>query len=174
MDPGSLAIVDRVALALVALAVLRGLWIGLLREAFSLAALAGAVLVVRVGTAPFGAWIEAQAPLDLSPLAASIAAGTLLALTTLLAVALIGRMVRRGAHWAGLGLADRIGGGVLGAAEGALVVAVLLLVGGAALGRTHPALADSRALEVLESAERLARATSLAPPDVASPPPRSP
>jgi membrane protein required for colicin V production len=171
MNLASFGTVDLVALTILALAVARGVWIGLVREAFSLAALAAAILAVRAGAGPLGDWLVGHAPSALPPLAARIAAGIALALAALLAVGLIGRIVRRGARLAGLGFADRLGGAALGAAEGALVVALLLLVGAAALGRHHPALADSRALEILESAERLARAATPSLPDVASPPP---
>jgi membrane protein required for colicin V production len=172
MDLAPLGVVDLAAVVLVAVALLRGLWIGLVREAFSLAGVAAAILAVRAGAKPLGGTLATHAPFALPPLAATVCAGVLLALGTLVAMAVLGRIVRRGARFAGLGLADRLGGAVLGAAEGALVVGLALLVGGALVGRSHPALVDSHALEILESAERLARVAEPTAPDVAAPPPR--
>jgi hypothetical protein len=80
-------------------------------------------------------------------------------------------VVRRGVHAAGLGLADRLAGATIGAAEGALVVAVALLVALSVLGRAHPLLARSRALEAFQRAEELARGEAI-DLDVAAPPPR--
>jgi len=156
--------VDMAALAILALAVLRGLWIGLIREVFSLAGLASAAIAVRFGTAPAADWLMVALPVELSPLAARIAAGVAIAVAVIVIVAIVGRMVRKGARWAGLGFVDRLAGGALGAAEGAMVVVVLMMLGIAVVGRDFPALADSRALAILESAERLVLGTEQTPP----------
>jgi membrane protein required for colicin V production len=161
---------DAVCLALLLLAGLRGVWIGLVREAFSLAALLAALAAVRLWTAPVARWLELEAgPLGVGPVAAPWLAGALLAGGVIVLVAILGRVVRRGVQAAGLGLADRLAGGGLGAAEGAVAAGLLLLVLVAALGADHPALAGSRSLELLERAQRMAGA---APPvrDVAAPP----
>jgi membrane protein required for colicin V production len=162
--------VDVAALAILGMAVLRGVWIGLIREVFSLGGLAAAVIAVRLGTAPAAEWLLANPPVELSPLAARIAAGAVIAVVVILCTAIVGRIVRRGARWAGLGFADRVGGGLLGAAEGALVIAILMLIGVTAVGRDHPALAGSRTLAVFESAERLVEGAEPTPPRVALPP----
>jgi membrane protein required for colicin V production len=166
----AISAVDVAALAILAIAVLRGVWIGLIREVFSLGGLAAAVIAVRLGTAPAAEWLLANPPLELSPLAARIAAGAVIAVVVILCTAIIGRIVRRGARWAGLGFADRVGGGVVGAAEGALVIAILMLIGVTVVGRDHPAVAGSRTLAVFESAERLVRGTNQTLPRVALPP----
>jgi uncharacterized membrane protein required for colicin V production len=111
----------------------------------------------------------AELPVEMSPLAAKIAAGVAIAAAIVLTTAVLGRLIRRGARWAGLGFADRLGGGAVGAAEGALVIVVLMLIGIAVVGRDHPTLADSRTLAAFESAERLA--SNAEGPAVASPPP---
>jgi membrane protein required for colicin V production len=167
----SLSPFDLVALALVALAALRGLWIGVVREAFSLLALAAACVAVRLWLGPAEAWVAAHAPFAVGPVAARVAAGALLALGALVAVALVGRVVRRGVHAAGLGFADRLGGGLLGAAEGGVVVALLVVLLAGALGRGHPLLAESRVARALSGVERVAR-SAVDAPDVAAPPPR--
>jgi len=97
-------------------------------------------------------------------------AGALLVLVTIGAVTTVGRIIRRGARAVGLGFVDRVGGGLLGATEGVLVVIVLLMLVGDRIGRDHPAIANTRTLAALEEMELLA---SEAPPteiDVASPP----
>ena len=85
---------------------------------------------------------------------------------SILVVALVGRTVRRGIRMAGLGMADRLAGGVVGATEGAIAVALLMMLAITAVGRDHPALADTRALEAFEQAEKLAEGQL---PQVAAP-----
>jgi membrane protein required for colicin V production len=176
MEPGSidwrgLSALDLAALALLALAVVRGLWIGVIREAFSLAAIAAAIVALRLGVEPAAAWLMANGPDELSPLAARIGAAVGVAVIALVAVRLLGRLLQRGVHAVGLGFADRIGGGVLGAAEGALILALGILVGSTVLGRDHPVLASSRAVQAFEEVRQQAGLTTQDPTDVAAPPP---
>jgi membrane protein required for colicin V production len=156
----AISAVDVATLAILAVAVLRGLLIGLIREVFSLAALAAA-------------WMLLNLPVEIGPLAARVAAGVVIAVAVIVIVATAGRVLRKGARWVGLGFADRLAGGVLGAAEGALVIVVLMLIGIAVVGRDHPTLAGSRALAAFESAERVARQTNPTLPPVALPPAES-
>jgi membrane protein required for colicin V production len=167
---GDLPTIDAVCLALLVVAGLRGLWIGLVREAFSLAALAAALVAVRLWLAPVARWLALEAgSLGVGPVASRWLAGALLAAGTIALVAIAGRIVRGGVRAAGLGLADRLAGGGLGAAEGALAAGLLLLALAAALGADHPLLAGSRSLELLERAQRVAGAAPLTR-DVAAPP----
>jgi membrane protein required for colicin V production len=160
--------VDAAAAAILAVALLRGLWIGLVREAFSLAGLAAACLAVRFGSSDAAEALGALSPWPMAPLAAKILAGAILAVAAVLAVGLLGRLVRGGLHRAGLGALDRLGGGMLGAAEGALLLAVLVLGATALLGPTHPWLADSRAVALVQEARERAASP---PGHVAAPPP---
>jgi len=153
----TIAPIDLVVAAIVATAVLRGLWLGLIREAFSIAALAGAVIAVRLFADPAGAWLAAEAAAmgyALGDWTARIAAAVLLVVVVLAGVGIAGRMIRRGARAVGLGFADRLGGGVLGAAEGLLVAGLVVALTAALLGRDHPALDDSQALAALDQARR--------------------
>jgi membrane protein required for colicin V production len=159
---------DAVAAGVLALAALRGIWIGAVREAFSLAGLAAAVLVVRVWRVPFAHWLDARGPFAITELAAQIVAGLVLGVATLIAVAVIGRVVRRGVRGAGLGLLDRLLGSLLGAAEGAVVVAALVVGLAALLGREDDALAGTRTLAALEATEA---ALSARAPAVSTGPP---
>ncbi len=149
--------VDIVAASIVGVALLRGLWNGLIREVFSLGALAGAVVVVRGATAPASGWLRETWDPALADSTLQIATGGLIGLGVILAVAFTGRLVRRGARYAGLGWADRLGGGLLGGAEGVLVVAVALVVAIAVGGRDQPLLEGSQTLDAFEHLETLAR-----------------
>jgi len=164
----TLSAVDAVALALLVAAALRGLWIGAIRESCSLAALASAFLAVRLGTAPLAERAAEWLPFSVSPLGLRVACGAALAMAALLGVGLLGRALRRGARAAGLGLVDRLLGALLGAAEGALVVGLLLALAVSLLGPDHASLRKARALAALQAAERVARHDL---PNVAAPPP---
>lgn len=164
-----MALADVVLLALMGLAALRGLWIGLTRELLSLAALAGLCIALRVGFGPVSDWLEIRA--GLGSVVAGVAAVLLLLVAGLLAVGLVRAILRRALDASGLGFWDRLLGGLLGTAEGALVAALLVLLAAATLGREHPLLADSRALAAFERAERFASRLHRET-DVAAPPRR--
>jgi membrane protein required for colicin V production len=141
-------LVDVIALVVLAIAILRGLMIGLVREVFSLAALATAILAFRALRAPVAELIAARTTWD--PLIATAAAGGVVVIGALVFVTIAGFVVRRVVGAAGLGTVDRIGGAALGAGEGALVVGLALLAVTEILGPTDPLVAGSRALAVFE------------------------
>jgi len=166
-----LAPIDALVLGILGVAALRGFFLGLIREAFSLAALGAAYIVVRVGNPTATAWLGQAAGESIGPALAPWIAGVALAVATIATVVFLGRLLRRGARWAGLGWADRVGGGVLGLAEGALVAAILLTVASTLLGRDHTFLARSGSLRAYEELQRVAEARSPEDlPDVAAPP----
>jgi membrane protein required for colicin V production len=166
-----MAPVDIAVATILGIALLRGLFRGLIREVFSIAALAGACIAVQVFAGRLADWLARATGAELSGLTALWLAGTLLAVGSIAAVVLAGRMLRRGARWSGLGWADRAGGALLGAAEGALVVAILLAGAAWMLGRSHPAIAATRSLAALERLERLAQGDERGGEiDVAAPP----
>jgi membrane protein required for colicin V production len=169
--PSEWPTLDLIAASVLALAALRGVWIGAVREAFSLAGLAAAIVAVRTWREPVASWLEANVPVAMTGLAAQLLAGLVLGVGSLVAVALIGRLVRRGVRGAGLGLLDRLAGAVLGAAEGAVLVAALTLGLAALLGREDSALVGTRTLAALEATEH---ALGVAAPDVSSAPPEDP
>jgi membrane protein required for colicin V production len=142
-----LGVVDLVALTILAIAVIRGLFRGLIGEAFSLGALAAACLAVRFGAGPSAAWLVDATGGEIGQSAAPWITGAAIGVFTIAAVAWFGRLLKRGASAAGLGWADRLGGGALGAAEGALAVALVLVAATWFLGRDHPALEGSRSME---------------------------
>lgn len=142
-------IIDIVAVTVMVIAVLRGIWIGIVREAFSLAALAAAVLAFRALRAPVAAEIAARTQWD--PLIATAAAGGAVVVAALVFVTLAGAIVRRLVGVAGLSGIDRVGGAALGAAEGVLVIALALFAVTEVLGSKDPLLAGSRTVAIFES-----------------------
>lgn len=166
---GDVAPADIVAVSILALAAARGLWLGLIREVFSVASLVAACLAVRFFVQPAGVRLEELAGGSLSPLAAKILAGTAIVIGVVGLFAVAARLLRRGVRFAGLGWADRAGGGVVGAAEGTLVVALLLALAVSIAGRSHPLWADSQALATLDRLEEMARGEAGDLPDVAAP-----
>jgi membrane protein required for colicin V production len=167
----SVDLVDWVAGAILALAALRGLFLGLIREVASVASLLAACLVVRRFTPDVAAWMLRSSDGGIDPALAPWLAGAALALGTIAAGALIGRALRRGAQLAWLGVPDRIGGALLGAAEGALVCAILLVAVTSVVGRDHALIAGSRSAAALERLEEIAEDVGPGSIDVAAPPP---
>ena len=160
--------IDLLALAILLIAALRGLSLGLIREAFSFGALGAAVIAVRVWNDPFMRWIQNESqgglPADLAPWIS----GALLATVVIVSVAIFGRVMRQGARAVGLGWLDRLAGAALGTAEGALAAGLLLVAIGAVLGPGHSLLAGSRSYALVE---RVRHSGTLSAADVAAPPP---
>jgi len=168
--------VDYVIGAILAIAVLRGLARGLLRETFSMASLAAAIVAVRLFYADVATWLMQISEGLIGEIAAPWAAGAVLAIGTIGVTAVLGRFLRRGAKVVGLGWADRAGGAVLGTAEGLLVAGVLIGLIGYVMGRSHPSIAHSRSLQAFEELEEMARdgkfpELDITLPKVAMPPP---
>ena len=162
--------VDIVVMAILGVAVLRGVFRGLIREVFSIAALAGACLMVKLFAAPLAAELETVTGGEITGWVAPWVAGAILSVAAIATIVIVGRFLRRGSRWVGLGWVDRAGGAVLGAAEGGLVVAILLVLAAVLLGREHPTLAESRSFGALERIEQIAQAPDPRTPDVAAPP----
>jgi uncharacterized membrane protein required for colicin V production len=160
---------DIAAVAIVLAAALRGLFIGLVREGFSLAALAGAYVAVQLFTLPAADWLQLTSDGNVGPEIAPWIAGAGIALGTIAAVILVGRVLRRTLHAAGLTWADRIAGGFLGAAEGVLITGILMVLGTQVLGREHVAFRKTVSLTALEEFERLSEESDI-DIDVAAPP----
>ena len=168
-EESALTSLDGIILAILIIAMARGLFIGLVRESFSIAALAAAVLAARYGTDFAGPWLHSLAPERLNPQVAYWIAGSLIAIVTVLLVAMAGRVLRKGVHFAGLGWADRLGGAALGTAEG-LIVGLLLVVGATwVLGKNDPAVAHSKSLEAYEVVRSYFSERGQELPDVATP-----
>ena len=161
--------VDIVAAGILSLALLRGLFLGLVREACSLTAIALAYLAVQFYYKPVADGLVQISGGAISTGVAPWIAGALLVVLAITLVTAVGRILRRGVRAAGLGFLDRMAGGLLGTAEGVLVVAILFSAAIGLFGKDHPTLKDTQTLATLE---QLPLALHEPPhPDVASPPP---
>lgn len=165
-----LSTLDTVVLAILGIAIVRGLWIGLVREGFSIAALGGALLAVRYAAPPVAAWIERASDGELGETAPVWIAGAAIGIGTVALLGAVGRVMRRGVRAVGLGWADRIGGGFVGAAEGALVCAVILVGTTWAVGPDSPLVERARSIEVLDGLQRYLADHRDELPPVAAPP----
>ena len=150
---------------------MRGVLRGLLRETFSIASLAAACLMVTLFYGDAAEWLLRVTQGRIGEISAPWIGGALLGVITIGVITLLGRVMRKGARFAGLGWADRTGGAVLGTAEGVLVGAVIVSLLGYAIGRDHPLLVRSRSLEALQQLEHVAHTGEL--PAVAAGPRRT-
>lgn len=160
---------DLVAATVLAIAALRGLFLGLVREAFSLASLAAAFVAARAFGASAAEVLRPRLGDGLPEAALQAFGMALVGITVLIAVRLAGALVRRGVRAVGLGFVDRLGGTALGAAEGALLVALGLGIA-SAVAADHPALAGSRAFAAFRAARDALGAPEPDARDVAAPP----
>ncbi len=167
---GGFESVDIIVGTIIGIACLRGFFMGLIREAFSLASLGAAYLAVAAFVSPVAEWVREIGDGRISEVLAPWVAGALIVLVTIGAVTTIGRIVRRGVRAVGLGFVDRMGGALLGSTEGVLIVVLLVILVGDRVGREHPAIADTRTLAAVEYMESLAREAPTPEIDVASPP----
>lgn len=166
---GNLTLLDNVLLTIMALMIARGLYIGLIREGFSIAALGSGLIAIRYGIEPASAVIENASAGRIGSTTSMWIAGALIGIVVVAAVASVGKFLRRGAHAVGLGFADRVGGGIVGAAEGALACAVILLGAIFVIGEDAPLIANSRSAELLEHLQRTLSQADLPLPPVATP-----
>lgn len=168
-DMGVFSPLDGLVLGILLIAVARGFFIGLIRESFSMAALAGACLSMRYFTTPAADWLHRATAGQIGINIAPWIAGALIAISSAILVIVVGRWLRRGVRAAGLGWADRLGGGALGAAEGALVAALLLLGATWFFSETHPVLTESRSVVAYQEIRGYVQERSVELPDVAAP-----
>jgi membrane protein required for colicin V production len=160
---------DSLVLAVFGIAVVRGIWIGLIREGFSIAALGGGLLAVRYGTPPAASFIENASKGDLGPTVSIWVAGAVIGIGMIFVIGTIGKLLRRGAHSVGLGWADRVAGGVIGAAEGALAAGVILVATTWVVGANSPLVEDSKSIQILEGLQDYVAEHQDELPAVASP-----
>lgn len=165
----NLSLLDGLIIAVLLAATGRGVWNGLIREGFSLASLGAAVLVTRFFAADAGAWLTGVTNGQIGEGAAPWIAGAVLCIATIGLVGTAGNLLRRGARFAGLGMADRVGGAALGAAEGVIVAMVIVLAATWTVGRSHPVVEKSRSLAAYDTVRAFVETRADELPDVASP-----
>jgi len=167
MTDSELPLLDMIVLTVLFIAVLRGLWIGLIREGSSLAAIGIATIVTRLLVDPFAIQITDWTGGEITGKTALWIAGVLLVVATILVLGIAARLIRRGAEAAGLGWADRLGGGALGAAEGAIVAAVVVTIAIWLVGPNHATTDGARSIELVKEFQSMREKGEL--PEVASP-----
>jgi membrane protein required for colicin V production len=150
MSFSSLPLLDWIALTLVGLACLRGVWIGLIREGLSLATVGLATIATRLYVAPVSQWLSAQTGGELTGRTSLWIGGVLIVVATIVVLAIVGRLIRRGAEAVGLGWADRVGGGALGMAEGAIVASILVVIALWIVGPDHETTRGAQSVEIVQ------------------------
>ena len=163
----NLPLIDMIVATIVVLAIARGVWIGMIREGLSLAAIGLCTIVTRLFVEPLSTQLTALTGGDVAGKAALWIAGLLLVMATVLLCGVAARLMKRGAQFAGLGWADRVGGGALGLAEGSIVAAVVVLIGLWLVGPDHESMEDARSVDLVEQLQSAREAGEL--PAVASP-----
>lgn len=118
---------DFVILGIVFLSVVISVWRGLVREVMSLLSWLVAFWLAARFTIAFSEWMPAALT---NPSARYVAAFVVLFLTTVIVLELLGVLLARLMHAAGLGFVDRTLGAVFGVARGALLAWILTLLGG--------------------------------------------
>ncbi len=145
----SLTNLDAAALAIMALAMARGAYIGMIRESLSIASLAAACVAVRFGRVPIAEWIVDVSKGEIGNTIAPWIAGSLIVIATVGVIGITGRILKRGVQVIGLGWADRMGGGILGIAEGGLIAALIVSFMMFVLGQDHPSVRNSQSVEAV-------------------------
>ncbi len=141
---------DLVVATVLVVALCRGIWIGLIREGLSIAAIGAATIVTRLAVEPLSVWLTETTAGEITGRASLWISGVVLVVATVLVMGTLSRFLRTGARFAGLGWADRLGGGALGLAEGTVVSTILVLLALWLVGPDHPILEGSRSLAALE------------------------
>ncbi len=160
---------DLAVLTILGVAALRGVFLGLIRELFSVAGLVAACLAVRFLNAQATQALLDIRGLEVPEFVVRTGCGIAIAVVTLLLVHLLGRLVRRGVQAVGLGWADRAAGGMLGVTEGLLVAGIVLALAVLALGKEHRLVANSYSLATLETMQGIATQEQPTLPSVAAP-----
>ena len=113
---------------------------GIIRELFGLAGTVLGLLLAAWNYTSLAVWLSRWIT---SPTPAQIAAFLLIAVSTMLACTLLGRLVRGTAHTVGLGFLDRLSGAVFGLLRGGLV-GVAILAAATAFFPPQPWVRSSR------------------------------
>lgn len=119
-----MTVIDWGIVAIVGLSVAFGVWRGLVREIFALAAWVAAFILAALYGADAADWMPAHWNAGSRTVAGHVAVFMLV----LIAGGLVGWLLSRVVKAAGLGVSDRMLGGIFGAARGVLVVAVVVIL----------------------------------------------
>lgn len=136
-------------LAVLGLSLLLGLWRGFIREVFSLAGWIAALGAAAL-FAPDAAAVLPTAVA--SPVVRNVIAFLVIFIVVLLACAFAGILLSKAFRAAGLGLPDRVLGGVFGFARGALILVVFVLAAAFTSLPKEPIWRESALTPALETA----------------------
>jgi membrane protein required for colicin V production len=140
---------DYGVLAVLGLSASIGIWRGLVREVFALAAWIAAALVAMLFAGEAAAWLPANFA---TPLIRTVIAVAVLFVAVLMAVSLGGLFVSKLARAVGLTVADRTLGAVFGFARGALILLVVVLAAGLTALPREPFWREAKLSAPLETA----------------------
>lgn len=173
MNADDITILDGVVLAILLVGIGRGMFIGMIRESFSIAAFGSSCIALRYGNEFAAHWLTEITDGQIGSGAAPWITGAVIMVGTVSLIGFAGRYLKRGAQAVGLGWADRLGGGALGMAEGALLATLIVLGATFTLGRDHSVVQYSHSVDavdymreyVVDNADEIADEL----PDVAAP-----
>ena len=173
-------VLDIIVGSIMALAIVRGFFVGMIREGFSVGAIGAIVLGVAYGAQPAGLWLSTATAGELSGQPAKwiggMLIGVMLSVIAGVVVGALGSYLRKGARVVGLGIADRLGGSAIGAAEGALVAALVIFGANKMVEPDHPAVFNAESVAIMSRVEYAMKTgdfTTIAElPSVASGPPQ--
>ncbi len=126
-----------------------GVWRGLIREVFALAAWIAAALAAMLFAGEVATWLPASFA---TPLVRTVIAVIVVFVAVLIAVSLGGLLVSKLARAVGLSVADRTLGAVFGVARGALILLVLVLAAGLTALPKEPFWREAKLSAPLETA----------------------
>ncbi len=119
---------DWLLAGIVTFSAVRALFRGLVRTLFSIVGIIGGFQLASWNYAPAGLWLVRHRVMA-SFATARVVAFIALAIAVIVVFEFVGRGIKKGAHAVGLGLFDRLFGGLFGFGRGVLIgVAVILLV----------------------------------------------
>lgn len=167
MSKTDLPLIDMIVMSVLFISVVRGIWIGLIREGSSLAAIGIATIVTRLLIDPFALKLTELTGGEVTGTTAIWIAGVMLVVATIIVLGFAARLIRRGAEAAGLGWADRLGGAVLGVAEGAIISAIVVTIALWLVGPNHATTEGARSIDLVEQLQSMREKGEL--PSVASP-----
>lgn len=119
-----MSIFDIIVLGVIGVLALRGLWKGLARQAVGLAGVAaGYVIAMR-----FYRPLASKFLTDFRPAMGNVISFFAIFIACIITASIIGWIAGRLMSTAGLGILNRIGGGILGGAKGCLIVSVAVMM----------------------------------------------
>ncbi len=159
MSDDSITLIDGIVLAVMIIAFARGAFIGMIRESFSIAAVGLSCIALRYGNPTAAKALSDLTGGEIGTGAAPFLTGAVILFVTVALVGYLGRSLKQGAQNAGLGWADRLGGGAVGVAEGALVATVIVMTATFVLGDDHDSIKRSRSVEFVASLQEYVATT---------------